>query len=135
MKASRLKLTVMLKQYTCAIFVSDHRQRPEQIASGVFLQHKGQYYLLSAGHSVKEWAIEEKKELFINDARHIIKLNGPMVVTQDDDIDIAVIQINHLVNDLSGIKFVTQELTSCGRTFSGSPLYFLHGHPVSKNKR
>lgn len=125
-------------QHTCAIFIDNRKQQPDQVASGVFFKHNERYYLLSAAHTVND-AIDAGRKLFISDKSHFVPLVGPAIKTRsndkkEDNIDVAIIRIDQIVPELQGIQFITEEFTSYKRSFSDSCMYFIQGYPNSRNK-
>lgn len=126
---------------TLCFFHDDEDGNPAAYGSGVFIEYKGEYFIISAAHVLAEnynelFLILKDKELKVGGSLY----NSPMPVSgvrDDDKIDISVLKVDEvskieLLRNFVPLNIGEIEVSHKIQEFG---TYFSLGFPVSKTKK
>ncbi len=139
-KIFRPRLQAAMESTIC-FFENNEKTIVSAAGSGVFVQYKNQYYVVTAAHvfaeySTKTFVIADGKEITLGG----ILYNSPMPSTEDradDKIDISILELNEESSRglLTTFKPIQENEIELNHQLSDTATYFAVGFPQTKTEK
>lgn len=125
---------------TAPLYRIDDRGRRELFATGVFFQHLGRHFVLSAAHALVEM---RTRPVWVGGDRTIVQLTGPFFHTgqpgqvdfDDDSFDVGFAPLNdEQVAALTDVVYVSDRAIERAPSSSSNARYFAVGFICSRSR-